>query len=75
MKRKTISVEQIREMLNMHIAVSPTTNNIEAWKERRIGIANALATILHKTGNYRGFGYLDAPYVPGETDETRVHYY
>jgi hypothetical protein len=54
MGRKTIDVDQIKKMVNDRIRISPP----EA-KWERIALHSLLTTILHDTGNYRGFNYID----------------
>ena len=56
-KRKTIPVERLIDIVNNMLAadadlVSDKTTN------RRIGAMTVLETVLHETGNYRGFRYL-----------------
>jgi hypothetical protein len=49
---KTVTVESLRDMFNSRIAVCPD-------KDGRRELCTALETILHDSGNYRGFGYID----------------
>jgi hypothetical protein len=54
MPRKTIEVKKLVTMVNdilIHTA--------DRHKDRRIGAYVLLHEILHKTGNYQGFAYLD----------------
>ncbi len=53
MKRKTISVDEVKAMVNDMIFHS-MDNKVEG----RIALGIMLENILHKTGNYRGFAYL-----------------
>ncbi len=84
MSRKTVSVDYLKAKINKAIAEFPTkaivdgkldTEKTKAYQDYRFGMGTMLASILHETGNYRGFAYLDSPFVKGETDESRVHYY
>ena len=53
-KRKTIEIEKVKEMANAYFS-----NSQDKFAESRKGVATFLANILHTTGNYQGFGYLD----------------
>ena len=72
-KRKTISVEQLKDEVSRRNKESTCDPQVrEGWNA-------LLEEVLHSTGNYRGFGYWnlkvnknDVPYVP---DETRRFYY
>ena len=57
-KRKTFDVEAFRNQINSRLANSTCTPDI------RMGYCMALEHVLHETGNYRGFNYLDASQVP-----------
>ncbi|MHB8123382.1 MAG: hypothetical protein ACYDG4_14645 [Desulfuromonadaceae bacterium] len=52
-KRKTIKVAELVEIVNDILKTSLSDS-----KERRQGAMNVLETVLHETGNYRGFCYL-----------------
>ena len=54
MSRKTIKVEDVRVMVNDMLLNSPDSSKAE-----RDGMISVLESILHKTGNYEGFMYLD----------------
>jgi hypothetical protein len=69
-KRKTVSVEFLKERGNYFLA-----NSDPDWKDQRQGVASMIEVALHDTGNYQGFSYLDSPYEQGVTDETRRVYY
>ena len=56
--RKTANVADIVAQANVMLATSTCDPNI------RQGTINLLESILHATGNYRGFRYLDADEVP-----------
>lgn len=91
--RKTIDVDTVRDWVNTRLATPDSTLYMKApGKDRdmtpeeafRMGIASLLESILHNTGNYRGFGYQDGQITryaegPGDrpdiTDETRRVYY
>jgi hypothetical protein len=70
--RKTFEVEELKKRVNH--ALANTESEVNNADYRR-GLMGLLETVLHDTGNYRGFRYLETPYVEGETDETRVAYY
>lgn len=54
-KRKTFNVEQFKAEINYWLLHSRDDQRGE-----RRGNASALENVLHATGNYRGFGYLNA---------------
>ena len=54
-KRKTISVDRLKEMANHYMMHSPDHHTAN-----RAGNAVLLEAVLHETGNYNGFGYLNA---------------
>jgi len=59
--RKTIAVEDVRDMVNRALAFPDTFHRVEGMtpeQAMRIGVASLMEQILHATGNYRGFGYL-----------------
>jgi len=58
MKRKTITVDTLRELINRSLAVSHCS------QDRRQGKIDILESILHDTGNYKGFRYLSGDSVP-----------
>ena len=62
MKRKTIDVETIKNMVNERLEKSKDTFEVSGYDANsfRHGIASLLEDILHKTGNYKGFGYLES---------------
>ena len=85
MKRKTFKVRDLVDAVNQRNTLS---RNIDP--AMRAGWNSLLEKLLHDTGNYRGFGYLDETNVPeGQTpgirtdangvksfpDETRRVYY
>lgn len=53
MARKTIEVETLKGLINKRLADKGTA--VEARKE----LASLLSHVLHSTGNYSGFNYLD----------------
>ena len=58
MARKTIEVKKVVEMANKALAKSES----EGWfgtVEYKYGVVTMLEQILHKTGNYHGFMFLD----------------
>lgn len=58
MKRKTFEVNNIRTKVNSMLADSICS------PDGRIGMLHVLETILHETGNYEGFRYLEVTEVP-----------
>jgi hypothetical protein len=64
--RKTISVDSIRERVNTRIA------HREGTADSRRALGALLESILHDSGNYKGFRYLDG--FPC-ADESRVEYF
>ena len=56
--RKNQSVEEIKNIVNEYLRVSTCSS------DRRQGQMDVLETILHHTGNYKGFNYLYAHQVP-----------
>jgi hypothetical protein len=91
--RKMIPVNDIREKVNRMLQTPDSTLYLKApGKDReltqaealRMGVCSLLESILHETGNYKGFGYQDGMVTqlatkPGERtivkDETRRIYY
>lgn len=74
MLRKTIDVAWIKERANTLFAQKypPSDKYSEEFRNgQRAGVAQLLTAILHETGNYKGFNYLDGSY----EEETRVFYY
>ena len=55
---KTIKVARVLEMANRYLASEDTPLTL-AQVHRREGVASLLSSILHETGNYAGFSYLD----------------
>jgi hypothetical protein len=53
-KRKTIAVEDLKEAINASLELSTCSP-----PERR-AMASVLEQVLHRTGNYRGFRYLES---------------
>lgn len=89
-KRKTIEVSELRETLNKmledvshleHPVVS--TNRDENGVETpmtpadfyRMGIIKVLESVLHGTGNYRGFGYDTKKNHPLASTPMKRYYY
>jgi hypothetical protein len=82
MARKTISIEVLRNQINEMLKISTREPSM------RFGFIGVLESVLHDTGNYRGFRYLTSEEVPakqepgvirGETnvfpDDSRRHYF
>lgn len=55
MARKTIEVSKIKTWVNHHLA----SNLSVSTKESRLAYASLLESVLHETGNYKGFNYLE----------------
>ncbi len=53
MSRKTLTVEFLKKKINDRIAMPSATPEI------RKELASLLSFVLHETGNYRGFNYVD----------------
>jgi len=53
--RKTIKIDELRKMINGRVLSSRDGAN-----EERVALINLLSKILHDTGNYQGFMYLDS---------------
>lgn len=78
-ERLTIPVESVRERVNLYLA---TSGNGPDDRDKRLGACIVLEDILHATGNYRGFQYVNrggAPtpaedVVANNHDETRRSY-
>jgi len=58
MGRKTVEVEPLRKFINSILA------NSTCSPEQRQGSIMILEEVLRRSGNYGGFGYLDASQVP-----------
>ena len=56
--RKTISVSSLKQKVNKMLALSTGRHS------ERFGMIQVLESILHETGNYRGFRYLTEREVP-----------
>ena len=79
-KKKTISVERVREFANNFLEKSADTQTGE-----RIGVSSFLETILNESGNHRGFNYIPKKGIIYDTvtggmnhtfvDESRRRYY
>lgn len=81
--RKTISVLSLLERANKALAndyapgavPNAFSSSAESARAYRLGIAGFIEGVLHDSGNYVGYGYLDSPFVAGVTDESRRSYY
>ena len=65
--RKTIKVTEVKEMINGMLASEYSSN------EEKSVLCLALEDILHRTGNYQGFGYLN-PELTNYTDYARRYF-
>ncbi len=88
MARRTIRVADILRWVNISMGRPSSTRRLPAGttpaQAFRLGQASLLEQILHATGNYAGFGYLEevggevrwlqGEFVHGRTDETRRQY-
>ncbi len=77
-KRKTVDVASLVEDVNRMLAAEGST------RDGRVALAVLIESVLMRTGNYRGFGYLGAEFeqkadgstgLRREYDDTRRHYY
>lgn len=71
-QRRTLRVDDLRAKVNAMLATSTCS------PAERGAMATVLESVLHDTGNYRGFRYLDATFRDGELisgDESRRAYY
>jgi hypothetical protein len=87
MARRTVDVKWLTDRVNTVLATPDSTLYMKApGKDRdmtpeeafRAGALSVLESVLHATGNYRGFGYQEGvvPSLGGEFgDETRRVYY
>ena len=57
--RKTIDVEQVRRKANDLLALGANDPDSRPTREFRMGIMLLVEHVLHETGNYKGFQYLD----------------
>jgi hypothetical protein len=55
MARKTITVQEVKDRAN-------TMLEFQSTSEARQAVAVLLESVLHATGNYRGFRYLPSEY-------------
>ena len=74
MKRKTFNVKDLVDKMNDRL------KNSTCSPEARFGMISVLESILHETGNYRGFTYLEGEvgesgYVEKFGDESRRFYF
>lgn len=62
MARKTVDVKRVLEMSNKALANFDLQNRTfgeESAKGFRLGVIATLETVLHETGNYKGFQFTD----------------
>jgi hypothetical protein len=89
-KRKTIEVSELRETLNKMledvshlehpvVRTNRDENGVETPKTPadfyRMGVINVLESVLHGTGNYRGFGYDTEKNPPLASTPMKRYYY
>lgn len=77
MAKKTIPVKQLKEEINTTISSLPATKEYDTLRNN---YSTIFEFILHKTGNYKGFKYLDIKFndnneVVTYGNETRKEYY
>lgn len=58
MSRKTFKVDEFKNQINELLAGSTCSRDV------RNGMMTALQVVLHDTGNYHGFRYLDITQIP-----------
>jgi hypothetical protein len=73
--RKTLTVDDLRRTVNSMIAVHQV--NCPDDTAKREGLIAVLEFVLHDTGNYKGFRYLDGPEAVhlGVADLSARHYH
>lgn len=89
MARKTSTVSNVLNRVNHMLRTPDSSLRLEGLTPEqafRLGAASLLETILHETGNYRGFNYQSEQFLPAEEqtadqvlkpdhDSTRRFYY
>ena len=73
MRRKTIEVEAIKEMVNNYLRESSDKFVGPNAKSIRYGHAQLLGEILHQTGNYKGFLYIQDINSENFDDSRRIY--
>lgn len=75
MARKTITVADLVAKTNRMIAASK--ENIPHDTEGRLALCTLIESVLHDTGNYRGFQYLDGheAVIAGDYDGSARRYH
>ena len=78
--RKAVDVSWLRDKINFGLAYRDRKLPADLTPEQayRRGMASVLELVLHETGNYKGFGYLDIDFTvdpPHIPDESRRVYY
>lgn len=79
-KRSTFSVSDFRDQTNTALALSAAMDkpdDPQATPAYRMGLYLALEAVLHATGNYNGFRFLDGheAVARDEHDDTARHYF
>ena len=76
MARKTIEVAKVRDTINEMIEYS-WRHHLNTGEAGRYSLGIALESILHDTGNYKGFKYLDGheAVIANEYDESSRRYF
>ena len=74
MKHKTFKVKDLVEQINSRL------KNSTCSSEARFGMISVLESVLHETGNYHGFNYLETVWgsdgnAESFGDESRRYYY
>jgi hypothetical protein len=79
MPRKSVKVADILRDANKRLGVPdserPGLADMSPFQAYRLGVASLAECVLHGADAYAGFGYIDSPFVAGQTDETRRVYY
>ena len=57
-QRKTIDVLEMKNLANEILSVKNVKSEYSSY-EYKLGVITMIETILHNTGNYRGFMFLD----------------
>jgi len=78
MPRQTVKVADVVRAANVRMGVPDAAldhlDKLTPQQAYRAGVASLVEHVLHLADTYQGFGYLESPYVAGQTDETRRAY-
>ena len=68
--RKTVEINSVLKTANHFLATSP-----DASKGERQGVINLANSLLHESGNYRGFAYIEGKGIVRNPDPHGFHVY